>query len=207
MSTPEPPTRRPLTGSCHCLSTRYILHLALPLTAHPVTPAQRASAPGKQCVYRCNCTVCHKAGLLHVRPLSPPDDFALLAPLDLSELGAYQPKAGEGNTLFFFCKGCGGRCFAFKGEGEVVAVEKGELGIEGEGSVEVWRPRKRSWAAEGKGKSYLSVNGVTIDWGQEGADLRVWREEGKILYLDCLEAGDGGRERPRYERPHEGGCY
>ncbi|KAM0335129.1 hypothetical protein ACHAQA_000169 [Verticillium albo-atrum] len=201
------PTRRPLTGSCHCKATRYIVYLTLPLEIHPVTPVQRSSPPGLQCIYRCNCTVCHKAGILHVRPLSPPDDFVLLAPLDPTELGSYQPK-GEGGTHFFFCKACGGRCFSFQGLGEVATVDRKGLGLEGEGEVEVWRPKKETWTRDGHGsKSYLSVNGMTIDYGQEGADLRVWKESGALLYLDCLEASGNGRERPRYERPHEGGCY
>ncbi|PNH68348.1 hypothetical protein VD0002_g1673 [Verticillium dahliae] len=209
MSTPAAqPILTTLTGSCHCRATRYVLRLALPLTAHAVTPTQRSSPADKPCVYRCNCTVCHKAGLLNVRPASPPDDFALLAPRDLGALGAYRPRGpGEGSTAFFFCRTCGVRCFSFKGQGEVVAVDRAEVGVEGDGTVEVWRPEKSTWTTEGMGKCYLSVNGQSIDWGQEGADLRVWSEEGKILYLDCLEAGPDGRERPRYERPHEGGCY
>jgi len=70
----QQPTRTPLKGSCHCGATKYILFLTLPHPYHGGEPSPRSD----QRFYRCNCTVCHKAGFFHIRPASPADDFLLL---------------------------------------------------------------------------------------------------------------------------------
>lgn len=204
------PTRRPYTGSCHCGALRYIIYLTLPHTP----PRDRRH--GQQAIYRCNCTACHKAGILHTRVHSSPDDFLLLSPAaggdPFVELGDYQCDKKE--LHFFFCRTCAVRCFVFMGEGETVTVEdEAVLALEGvrkaeEGEeVKAWRPKKDGWQ-EGKAFGcYLSVNAETIDQGQDGFDLREWREKEWILYLDVKRSGKPDQGMPRYERPHPGGIY
>lgn len=199
--TDDPCQRRPYHGSCRCGSTRYIAFLNLPHKAP--SPPERL-----QTLYRCNCNACHKAGFLHTRLDSSPDDFLLLSPLDpFTELGDYQC---DGRYLhFFFCRTCGGRCFIFMGEGEVVDIDLGALGVKngGGGTVKAWRPKKEGWK-EGKfdhGR-YLSVNAYTLDPGQEGLDLREWYEKKWVGYIDDLRDPEdkGGFS---VERPYAGGAY
>lgn len=209
----DTPTRRPFTGSCHCGDTQYVLFLTMPHDQIPIGANQRRSPPGVQNFYRCNCTLCHKAGLLHVRPLSPPDDFLILAPQDpLSDMGDYM--VPKGSTHWFFCKTCGMRCFSLRGEGESIELDVADAGLQEvtekleskglarDGKIRAWKLKKEGW------NGYLSINGHSLDAGQEGLDLREWKEKGWLLYIDCLEPlGEGRGERPRYERPHEGGTY
>jgi hypothetical protein len=209
MSTSAPvstPLRRPFTGSCHCGQTRYIVYLTLP--HDPPQPNNRRDSNGqiRQLIYRCNCTICQKTGLLHIRLPSPPDDFLLLSPLDpLRELGDYQ--CFEKQLHFLFCRTCGVRCFSFMGEGELVEREvkdpvSGEVGVK-----KVWSP-KQGWREDMT--RYMSVNAQTLDAGQEGLDLREWTEKKWVMYLDCLTEGDddvSSFDTARYERPFEGGMY
>ncbi|KAH7362659.1 hypothetical protein B0T11DRAFT_339411 [Plectosphaerella cucumerina] len=208
--------RRPYTGSCHCGSTRYILHLNLPHTRIRI-PTKEENPDNRpptdvQLFYRCNCTVCQKAGILHILTVSPPDDFLLLAPLDPeAELGDY--RARDGGVHWYFCKTCGMRCFAFIGPSEVVDVDVGAAGESlrdvlskkagaGAGPIKAWRPKKEGW------QGYLSINAGSLDAGQEGLDLREWKEKDWVMYLDLLEArGPGTMELPRYGIPHEDGMY
>lgn len=203
------PTRRPYTGSCHCGSTRYILYMTLPHLPIPV-PEDRRPPTNVQLLYRCNCTVCQKSGFLHILPASPPDDFLLLAPTNLdAELGDY--RASEGGRHWYFCRTCGMRCFAFMGPGEVVDVDVSDESLRkkleeqkarSDGVVKAWRPKKEGW------QGYLSVNGCTLDAGQEGLDFREWKDKGWLLYLDLLQLkGPGTMEMPQYGLPHEGGMY
>jgi hypothetical protein len=143
--------------------------------------------------------------MFHIRLPSAPDDFALLAPLDPNkELGDY--RCNDADIQFFFCKNCGVRCFLFIGDGEV-GIRKDIPGHEGE-DVSVWMPKRETWfeykrSDEGKRRTYLSVNALTLDAGQEGLDLRQWAEEKRISYLDALkfEGSD------RFDKPHDGGTY
>lgn len=211
------PARRPYTGSCHCGATRYVLFLTLPHTPDPIEPGQQRSPRGVQNFYRCNCTLCHKAGILHVRPLSPTDDFLLLAPSDpLSGLGDYVVPGGRSH--FLFCKGCGMRCISLRGPGENVSLDVEEAGLGGvadelrsagaigeDGKVAAWRPKK---PAKGSWDGYLSINGYSLDAGQDGLDLREWMEKKWVLYLDLLEPeGEGSAAEALYERPQAGGAY
>ncbi|KAK1763970.1 hypothetical protein QBC33DRAFT_572916 [Phialemonium atrogriseum] len=192
------PTRQPYTGSCHCGAVKYILYLTLPHDPPPASQRRNPDGSMRQIFYRCNCTTCHKAGLLHIRLPHPPDDFLLLAPLDpLGELGDYQcfRKAAH----FLFCKTCGVRCFTIVGEGELVEKVVGESGEK----RTVWCPKK-GWVESPT--NYFSVNGYTLDAGQEGLDLRDWTEKKWLMYADCLQ------DRPpelswTYDRPFPGGAY
>lgn len=208
------PQRLPYKGSCHCGAIRYIVFLRVP----PPSYANSAPPPkrGVQRIYRCNCTICHKIGFLHLRPTSEFDDFFLLSPLDpLESLGDYL--CNNKRLHYLFCKTCAVRCFTFQGEGEIVDVTLPEVlalaggessGTEQDGvSVKAWRPKKIE-LIDGipDGGSYLSVNGQTIEPGQEGFDLREWSERKAIMYLDYL-ADEKDRLVERCERPHVGGAY
>lgn len=197
----ETPTRRPFKGSCHCGATRFIAFLTLP--HKPPQTRQK----GQQSFYRCNCTVCHKAGFLHTRLNSSPDDFLLLSPIDpFQGMGDYQ--CDEKTLHFFFCRTCATRCFIFCGQGEVIDVDLAEIGAGEEGTVKAWRPKKEGWK-EGKADHgcYLSVNGIAFDQGQEGLDLREWTEKKWTAYLDVRRAGQPDMQPPTYQRPAPGGCY
>jgi hypothetical protein len=196
--------RRPYKGSCHCGATKYILWATFPPPQTQPTERPKIPPPNTVRTYKCNCTICHKAGIFHIRLPSAPDDFALLQPLDpLTELGDYRTE--KGGIQFYFCKTCGVRCFSFYGQGEVVTrTDIPER--EGE-EVKVWRPKKDEWRefrrAEDDNNTYLSVNALTLDARQEGLDLREWAEEKRIAYLDCLD----WKESDTTERPHVGGTY
>jgi len=202
MTDPTTPQRRPYTGSCHCGFVKYIIYLTFP---HNPPPANNRRGPdGKllQNMYRCNCTTCQKLGLMHIRLPSPPDDFQVLSPLNPpEELGDYQ--CFEKQIHWLFCKTCGVRCFSFMGESETVEREVMDPQTGETNSMTVWSPRQ-GWHEDMT--HYLSVNGYTIDAGQEGCDLREWTEKKWVLYLDCLRVQDTGPDR-RYERPFEGGAY
>jgi len=212
-ATPPPAAvRKPYTGSCHCGATRYITYLPLPHNPAPLGERKR----GALRIYKCNCTPCQKAGMLHVRPPSPPDDFLLLAPADISELGDY--RCNDKQISWLFCKTCGGRCFLLAGEGEVVDVEVAGLGLSdvqlaklgldasSAGSdaapttVRAWRPNKATWGHRSPG--YLSVQAYSLD-ADGGPDLAEWTEKKWVAYLDYLdETGEDS-----YDRPHRGGAY
>lgn len=175
--------RRPFTGSCHCKAIRFIVYLTVPA---PIPKVDLSNVgPGHQRMYRCNCTLCHKAGMMHVRLPTPAEDFLLLSPLDpLNELGDYQCSFGK--IHFLFCKTCGVRCFSFDGEGVVDEVD----GPDGE-KIKGWHAVQGSREGHGEGTMYLSVNAHAIDAGQEGLDMKEWTEHKKIWYLDLLRDSDG----------------
>ncbi len=194
-----------LSGSCHCGSVRYIVRLMFP---HATNDPDSSNAEEQE-FYRCNCTVCHKSGHFHVRPVKPTDDFLLLSPLDpFAELGDYQC---FGKKLhFFFCRTCGVRPFVFAGDGEVVEVKATEVRTSNERSepadheklIKVWRPKRGD---DPKPEDhYLSVNGHTIDSDQDAFDMRVLSEKKQVLYVDCLSEPEGPSS---YDRPPHGGCY
>jgi hypothetical protein len=160
--------------------------------------------------YRCNCTPCHKTGHLHVRLEFAPDDFMVLQPADpLTQMSSYS--CNDGVARWLFCPTCGVQPFLIVGESEAAEVDLDALGVVGEdgeklGKRTVWRPKNEGWG-EGTGwNSYLSVNGYTIDAGQEGFDLRVLHEQNVIEYCDDLD-WNGQHGQPRYDRPHVYGSY
>lgn len=131
----------------------------------------------------------------------------LLSPLDpLSELGDYT--CNSGLIHWFFCKKCGGRCFLFGGEGETAEVDLDEMGVKGQmGKKTIWRPKAEGWGERRGWGCYLSVNGYTVDPGQDGFELGDFTANNWVAYLDCLEL-DGLEERePRYDKPYNGGAF
>jgi len=211
--------RRPYTGSCHCGRTQYIVFLSFPPTNDTAHPERGIR------IYKCNCTTCHKMGLLHVRLPSKREDFFLLSPLPREEDGEQERKGnepdltaaaadggGEGlvgyqcnakQTRWYFCPTCGVRTFAHWGEGFIDEVDLSSVLGEDEGKedgklTKVWRPKEQAEPEE----SYFSVNGMTFDAGQKGLDLREWHEKGWIGYVDALESRED-----RGRKPHVGGCY
>ncbi len=83
-------------GSCHCGYVTYTCELDFQ-TPHPSTGA---------ILTRCNCTICHKSGML----LATPFHFTLLSPprgeADITE---YTYRTGK--VKHSFCPKCGIRCF------------------------------------------------------------------------------------------------
>ncbi|KAH8895268.1 hypothetical protein GQ53DRAFT_855504 [Thozetella sp. PMI_491] len=195
------PSRRPVTGSCLCGNIKYVAYLTLPHGR----PTKLANS--MQISYRCNCTVCHKTGFMHIRVASSPDDFALLAPLDpLQDLGDFMCATKEFHLLF--CRTCGVQCFRFAGKGEVVEGVLPGVGEDG-AKTKYWHPVKEGWAEGRENGCYLTINAVTLDAGQEGVDLRAWTENKAVLYLNNLspELADLPIKPNSWEKPFEGGCY
>lgn len=216
------PTRRPYHGSCHCGLTRYIAYLTLP---PPIITAESGHHTTR--IYKCNCSTCQKAAIFHVRLPSPPDDFFLLSPISkdgsfggikTGEGGLKDYTCFEGDIHFYFCPNCGGRCFSLVGEGEIKSIPADSIPppprkylhdsvipppqeVESnDGVIKAWSPKKEGW---NEGQTYLSVNAVSLEPGQEGLDLREWTEQGWIFYLDTWE--QVGEDRLKL--PHEGGMY
>jgi len=194
-------TRRPYNGSCHCGQIKYILWATFP----PPQQQARIPAPNTVRAYKCNCTLCHKASIFHIRLPSAPDDFVLVTPLDIKELGDY--RCNGGSIRWLFCKNCGVRCFSFDGQGET-STRADIPGKEGE-EVQVWRPKKDGWGEYRKHAglsgpySYLSVNAHTIEPKQDGFDLREWVEQKRVVYLDGLEH----EVEETTNKPAPGGTY
>ncbi|TKA78183.1 hypothetical protein B0A49_01309 [Cryomyces minteri] len=175
---------------------------------------------------KCNCTISQKIGYPHTRMPSSPDDFVLLSPADLGELGDYtcgseEKRAEPEKRLhFYFCKTCGVRYFSLytygEDEGEVVDLVIGDsvrgVGEDGEGNQDVselsraWKCKKESWiedSSQGGQTGYLSIGAHTIEPDQEGFDLVELGKEKKMKYLD----GRNQREKSRYDCPHTGGTW
>jgi hypothetical protein len=127
--------------------------------------------------------------------MDSPNDFQLLAPLNPEHGGLSDYTCFEKTIHFYFCPKCGVRCFAFSGDSELREIEVG-----GE-KQQVWTPKREGWIENKTG--YLSVNGVTLEPGQEGLNMKEWHEKGWIQYLDAKN----DVEEDRLGEPHEGGIY
>jgi hypothetical protein len=203
--------RRPYVGSCHCGFTRYVCWLKLPASppyARRTKPENKLS----QVIRKCNCTICHKTGFFHLRMDNTPEDFVLLSPLDpRKELSDYRGRDPDGAS-WLFCSKCGVYCFILQGPENLGVVGERDLAgkgvdlklakIEGNGrSAKVWVPNAEVWKEEQN--CALRVNAMTLESGQDGLDLREWKEKGWIEYSDALTAVN----KHRYDVPHEGGTY
>lgn len=150
-----------------------------------------------------------------MRPANKDTDFMLLSPLaeqegegeglglgGLGDLGDYM--CNEKQSHWPFCKKCGVRCFIFTGEGEISELDEELRGLVEDGKagkeekIKVWRTK----TVEG-GWNYLSINGTTLEYGQEGLNLKEWTEKGWIYYVDSR----ADTEKSRFGEPHEGGMY
>lgn len=89
------------------------------------------------------------------------------------------------------------------GEGEIVDVDLDvAMGKESEGTItKVWRCKPEGWK-EGR-TSYLSVNALTIEAGQEGLDLRELVDKKWVEYDDCKDF----KEEDRFDYPQVGGTW
>ena len=205
MISPTPGTR-PYTGSCHCGATKFLIFLTFPHTA-----CYPDSSGSSQSFHKCNCTMCHKQAILHIRVASPADDFILLKPsnpLESTTVGDYHSEsASQPYCHWLFCKTCGGRCFLFVGEGENDEVDLGALGAAGEqaGNItKVWKLKKLD--PNSNEPQHLSINAHSIDAGQAGFDLREWVDKGWLKYAQCLNVQ--GEGKPRFDdKPFPGGMY
>lgn len=89
-------------------------------------------------------------------------------------------------------------------------VDLDELGVRDRnggrmGKRTIWRPKAEGWDEVNSGY-YLSVNGYTVDAGQDGFQLSDFTANKWVGYMDCLELKGPERE-PRYDRPYEGGAF
>ena len=165
-------------------------------------------------MYRCNCSICHKSGHLHLRLVDPHNDFILHSPLSLAELGDYQ--CNDKIAHFYFCKTCGVRPFIYAGK-TGFATEKVDLDAWKGGKWSDEEAEKAQDGAAGAGEltevlrhgkgdtpsnDYLSINAVTLDGGQEGLDLREWHEKNWMFYGNRLDGF-----ALRFGTPYLGGIY
>ncbi|ORY18934.1 hypothetical protein BCR34DRAFT_472711 [Clohesyomyces aquaticus] len=194
-------------GSCHCGNIKYQIRLTFPPSLTDIDPKAKTIR-----IYKCNCSTCHKMGYFHLRPISIPDDFILTSPSTIEELGEYRCR--EKKVGWYFCKNCGVRTFALGGEWEQVELDVQKwAGKQESGAAKlekVWRSTKGieiTQEVDGKRVSkpvhYLSVNAVTLESGQEGAELKEWHEKGWVFYVDSKNR----KEVMRFGEPHEGGMY
>ncbi|KAF2472714.1 uncharacterized protein BDR25DRAFT_11134 [Lindgomyces ingoldianus] len=192
-------------GSCHCGSIKYQIRLTFPPSLTDKDPAAKTIR-----IYKCNCSTCQKMGYFHLRPINASDDFILTSPSTIEELGDY--RCFDRKVGWYFCKTCGVRTFGLGGEWEQVEldVEKWAGKEDGEGQAQkVWKTKPMDIKKVVDGKEvtksahYVSVNAVTLEAGQEGADLRKWHEQGWIFYVDSKNH----KEAMRFGEPHEGGMY
>lgn len=222
-------TRRPYTGSCHCGHVKYIVYLSLPALPYPKTTQTEFRKDSGHRIYKCNCTICHKAGIFHIRTLDPANDFFVISPKNPMEEGSglksYIPKGMTGT--WHFCEHCGIRGFSLRGTGYNDEVDlptallqrlysrtlngtTGEITAKnGEMTrVSVWRPKKdwhelKDEDEDGKGTDYLSINGATLDAHNDNFDLRQLHENGYVAYVQTLEM-----EGMDYQNtPYFGGMY
>jgi hypothetical protein len=103
---------------------------------------------------------------------------------------------------YYFCPKCGVRCLTFTGNGNVESVDASELGEDQAGKRDAWRVQ---WNGDHATRPYVSINGTTIE-PREDLDFRVLTEEKRVQYFDGRSDPEDEKE-PRWDRPHDGGCY
>ncbi|KAH6629465.1 hypothetical protein C7974DRAFT_394548 [Boeremia exigua] len=194
-------TSKAYPGSCHCGFVQYQVRLQLP----PTNDGQAKSVR----LYKCNCSTCQKMGFFHCRPINPENDFILISPTNIDELGDY--RVFSKTNGWYFCKRCGVRVFGVGGvwESKQIDVEHwaGEKREEEKSQLVLTsKPTTKTKVVDGKDVTepyhYVSVNAVTLE-PSEDIDLRMWREKEWLLYIDTRE----GTGKPRSDKPHEGGMY
>ncbi|TVY14325.1 hypothetical protein LARI1_G008171 [Lachnellula arida] len=192
-STSTPPTRRAYKGSCHCMRKNAIHNLP-----HPPTPHHLSHRPHHHPLPQMQLLNVPQNGL-PPRP-APARTLRFPAPVPAQPFrGPKRLHVFRGAHPLVFLRDVRGAVFCFCGEGEEREVE-----IEGERKM-VWTAKRDRWVSgtSAKGFDYLTVNGVTIEPGQEGFDMREWMEKGWIAYLDVRD----GVGEPRFSRPYDGGAY
>lgn len=193
MSSPGSGERRPYRGSCHCGLIRYIAFFSLP----PNTDADVTNHKAVR-FYKCNCTFCLKADLLHTRLPNAPRDFYLLSPSSPSDLSNY--KCNTEKLNFYFCPTCGVRCFQMNGTGKTDEVE---LEVE-PGKVEktkVWRFDEEHWPEMESVDALLSINAVTLE-PEDGLDLRELVDKKWLRYGNYRTKWEG-----LVDQPYPGGTW
>jgi hypothetical protein len=85
-----------------------------------------------------------------------------------------------------------------------MGVEDGDGGKMGKRTI--WRPKAEGWDEQSDSGCYLSVNGYTVDSGQEGFELGEFTANKLVAYVDCLEL-EGPEREPRYDMPYKGGAF
>ncbi|KAF2272009.1 uncharacterized protein EI97DRAFT_437294 [Westerdykella ornata] len=206
---PESKDLKTYHGSCHCGTITYLFKLRLPPTTDPNI------REGLNRIYKCNCTVCHKMGFFHCRPIDPAADFILTSPSTIEEMGRYSLK---GIVEWYFCRKCGVHVLGLGGSWKQEDVDVDEWAGKEGGSgkkQKVWvtRPKGERQEKDKEGKEfvkpfhYVSVNATTLDHGQEGLDLREWHEKGWIFYVECWKRKEGEGSKERFGTPHECGMY
>lgn len=196
------------TGSCHCGFVQYQIRLTFP----PVCDRQAADFDTKSIsLYKCNCSTCQKMGFFHCRPIDPQEDFVLISPTNLDELGDYRTFAKTSG--WYFCKSCGVRVFGVAAKWELADIDinkwAGTKPIEdGDELQSVLRTKAttRTRVVDGKEVTeddhYVSINAVTLE-PTDDIDLSMWHEKGWILYVDCRSR----TESARFGKPFKGGMY
>ena len=149
-------------------------------------------------------------GFFHCRPISPEEDFILISPTNLEELGDY--RAFSKTNGWYFCKKCGVRVFGVAGKWEQTDINVEQWAGSkdtGEGKQQpVLKTRSTTRTRNVSGEEitetyqYVSVNAVTLE-PSEDIDLRMWYEKGWVLYMDCRDR----KGQPRPAKPYEGGMY
>lgn len=147
-------------GSCHCgfISYEARINFKEPTTGEP-----------DHMLCKCNCSYCHKAGLLIATPVK--DSFRLLTPEDngdeSTKLAVY--KFGAGAVSHPFCPRCGVTCHYY-------------------GSYKT---------KDGETVSFTRLNAHTIDGRVDGAEMESLKEI-KLKYWDGKTNGwdKGVREEP-----------
>jgi hypothetical protein len=229
-------TSRPYTGSCHCGAIRYLAYIKTPTDTTAVPPPTGSAAYHEatgQVTYKCNCTTCTKLSVWHLRLADAPAEFYVLAApppaaggeAEAAKAGGPVAAGGWGVYLcgprrvnqWVFCRGCGARPFAFRGEwslrepGEApvevrdaaaAAVAGRGVGGGEEKKVAIWSPKSEGWN-EGRGKtSYLSINMTSVDANQPGFDMRDFTRFKWIRYYEIL-----ADTRQEADEPFDGGMF